>query len=113
MEKPEFAMTVEASPDCRVMSLWGPFTMYSVFEFQRVVREDNAALTVVDMGAVPFIDSAALGSLIGAVISAQKAGTQLVLASVTERVRSTLQMTQVDRLFEIAATVDEARSKRR
>ena len=58
----------------RIMRLVGPFTLKNVFEFQTIVRADSSPVTIVDLTDAPYMDSAALGSLLGLHVSCQKDG---------------------------------------
>jgi anti-anti-sigma regulatory factor len=46
--------------------LHGPIVISNLFEFQAKVRADGSRGLILDMSAVPYIDSAATGALVGA-----------------------------------------------
>jgi anti-anti-sigma regulatory factor len=50
------------------------------------------------------------GVLVGAYVSRQKNGRILALVAVTDRVRTTLNITQVERLFQFYGSVAEAQT---
>ena len=56
---------------------------------------------------MPYIDSAGIGSLVGAYVSHQKEGRSLALVGVTERVLNALKVTRVEQFFRFCKTVDE------
>ena len=72
------------------------------------MRSENAATVIIDLGEVPYIDSAGLGSLVHAYLSYQKAGRRLALVGVNERASALLQMTNVEHLFPIFPSLGEA-----
>lgn len=82
-----------------VITLEGPVVISNMFPVQTAVRESKAATLYVDMTGVPYVDSAAIGVLVGAYVSRDKDGRKLVLAGVCQRVRHTLQVTQVEPFF--------------
>src|SRR3569833_2480353 len=87
------------------LQLQGPLLMANMFEFQRQVRNTQARELVVDMTNVPYVDSAGIGVLVGAYVSREKDGRSLQLVGVNSRVRTTLQVTQVERFFKFADTL--------
>ena len=91
-----------------VLALSGPLTLTNLFNFQEAVCAESAPVMIIDMGAVPFIDSAGLGSIINAHINCSKTGRRLALAAVPERVRSLLKMTGVEQIFAIFPSAQEA-----
>ncbi|HSA91449.1 MAG TPA: STAS domain-containing protein [Terriglobales bacterium] len=93
-----------------VLRLTGPLTLNNLFGFQREVRADSSVLLIIEFSGVPYIDSAGLGALIGAQVSRQKDGRQLVLAGVTDRVLSTLRMTNVEQFFTIVPGLEDTES---
>ena len=70
--------------------------------------EDGVKKIVVDMTGVHFIDSSALGVLIGGVKRLKPNGGKLVLVSVDENVNWIFQITGLNSVFEIYDTRDEA-----
>jgi len=76
-----------------------------------MVRSDQSNLLMVDLTDMPYIDSAGIGCLVGAYVSRDHAGRKLVLIGVSDRVRTMLQVTKVDQLFNFADTVEAARGK--
>ena len=94
----------------RILRLNGPLTLANLFDFQAMVRSDQAPRTIIDLTAVPYIDSAGIGALLGAHVSRQKDGRSLALVGVCQRVRDALQVTRVYQFFSVFATVPEAES---
>ena len=63
---------------------------------------------VVDLSAVTFIDSSALGALIGGLKSARQAQGDLRIAAPTEQVNMVLGLTNLDRVLKPYRSVEEA-----
>ena len=95
----------------RVLKLIGPFTLKNVFEFQAAIREDPAQLTVVDLAAVPYMDSAALGSLLGLHVSCQRHGLQYALAGAADRLKTLFRVAGVEDLLGSCASVADAEAR--
>jgi anti-sigma B factor antagonist len=74
---------------------------------QRLVAEGWSQL-VVDLSAVPFIDSSGLGALIGGLKAARNAGGDFRIASPAEQIRYILQVSTLDRVLTPYSTVEEA-----
>jgi anti-sigma B factor antagonist len=83
----------------RVLRLTGPLTLSNLFEFQAKVRADDSRALFLDFKNVPYIDSAGIGSLVGAYVNHQKDGCSLYLVGVNQRVRDALQVTRVQQFF--------------
>src|SRR6202034_2562944 len=92
----------------RVVSLKGPLSIHTVFEFQNLIRSESSPHLIIDFSGVPFIDSSGLGSLVGAHISAQKPRRRLSLAGMNMQVSTLLEMTRIRGMFSIYGTVQEA-----
>ena len=93
--------------NARVLRLSGPLTISTLYEFQNLVRSDSTASLVLDFTKVPYVDSAGVGALVGAYVRHQKAGHSVTLAGVSERVRNTLKVTQVDNFFKYTESVPQ------
>jgi len=63
---------------------------------------------IVDLTGVPYVDSAGLGSLVGAYVNHQKDGRMLALVGVNERVRYSLKLMHVESFFRFFDTLAEA-----
>ena len=52
-----------ASPeqDQRVLRLTGPIVINNLFEFQSTIRSNSARRLIINMAAVPYVDSAGIG----------------------------------------------------
>jgi anti-anti-sigma factor len=86
-----------------VLSLKGEFTADDVDGFQKNVAElmdHDARDFVVDMEKVPFIDSAALESLLDLRDKSSDALGMVKLAATDESVAKILEMTRLDQQFE-------------
>jgi anti-sigma B factor antagonist len=69
---------------------------------------DGVAAIVVDLSGVSFIDSTALGVLVGAYRRQEDAGGTLKLVVTEPRILKVLEITALTSVFSVFATVDEA-----
>jgi anti-sigma B factor antagonist len=86
----------------RVLRLNGPVVLSNFFDLQTRLRSDESPTLVLDFSNVPYIDSAGIGALVTAYVSRQKHGRAIVLAQVSERIRTALRVTKVDQFFTFA-----------
>ena len=110
---PQEPLQIEDSapaPGQRILRLSGPILLSNFFVFQTMVRTDASGSLILDMTAVPYIDSAGIGALVGAYVTRQKEGRRLALAGVTERVRNAMHVTRVEQFFAFFETVEAAQS---
>ena len=97
-----------AIPGQRVGALTGVLTISNLSAFQDFSYADKSETLIVDMSGIAYIDSAGLGSLIGAYVSREREARRLVLAAVNDRVKLVMTVSGVDQLFQIYASVREA-----
>jgi len=79
-----------------------------MFAFQAKVREDSSRTLILDFAAVPLVDSAGIGALVGAYVSRQKDDRRLALVGVNQRIHNALEVTRVESLFRFYNSVAEA-----
>ncbi len=97
-----------SKPGQMVLRVAGPLTLNNIFTFQDSVRADRSATLIIDLSEVPYIDSAGIGSLVGAYVSRERDGRRLALVGTTERVSNALKVTQVGQIFKLFSTLAEA-----
>ena len=97
-----------SSEGTRILQLSGPLVLTNVFGFQAKMREDSSPTLILDFTAVPLIDSAGIGALVGAYVSRQKDGRRLALVGVNQRIHNALEVTRVESLFHFYDSVAEA-----
>ena len=110
MSDETFSLEQEVAAGGTVLRVRGPLTLANLFAFQKVVHELRGQCIVVDLAAVPYMDSAGLGALVNGHVSAQRNGGRFVLAGVAPRVRDLFQLTKVDSLFSFYGDADEAQA---
>src|SRR5579863_8951622 len=96
------------SEGVRILRVSGPLTLKTLSEFQRALQNEAAAVTIVDLSAVPYLDSAALGSLMGLHFSCQQKDRRYALAGVPKRIQNIFQVTHVDKILLSFPTVEDA-----
>src|SRR5579872_6737242 len=105
-------LTLESVPGqavgSRILRLTGPLTLNGLFDFQSALRADPPATLILDLTAVPYMDSAGMGAIINYYVSCQRNGRKFVVAGVNGRVLELFRMTKVDGLLTMTATVAEA-----
>jgi len=95
----------------QVLKLTGPFTLMAVFDFQAVVREDLAAGVVIDLTEVPYMDSAAPGSILNLHVGCQKDGRRYALSGASDRLRTLFKVAGVENFLVICPSLVEAEAR--
>ena len=106
------------APGTVIFRLSGPFTardmhgslsptaLRNTFEMEE--GSEPQALHILDLTAVPYMDSAGLGLIVSHYVRCQGRGVRLVAAGVSPRVLQLLEMTKVDGFLTRIGTVEEA-----
>lgn len=97
-----------SQPGQRVLTLTGPLVLTTVFDFQKMARADESRSLILDFTAVPYVDSAGIGALVGAYVSRQHSGRTLALVGVSERIHHALNVTHVEQFFRFFDSVSAA-----
>ena len=107
----DFQITVEQLDAACIVSLSGEVDLYAAPEFKREllqVIDAGAALVIVDLSDVTFIDSTTLGVLLSVVKRVRPEGGAVVVVCPDRNVRRIFEITLLDRVFAIVDTRDEA-----
>ena len=105
-------IAVRFNNDVAILSLSGKFLAGSDGPYLRQKVKDlmDAGIRklIVDFSDVPYIDSTGLGFLAGARVTAQNAGSQIILSNLNPHVRRILDDVNLTQFFQIAASEAEA-----
>jgi anti-anti-sigma factor len=105
-------LTIELIPGTpegvRIIRLAGPFTLTSIWEFQSLIRDGTERITIVDFNGVPYMDSAALGSVMGLHASCQRLQRKYGLAGVNARLQTLFTVAGVNGILATYPTVEDA-----
>jgi len=99
---------IDSPSGARIMKLHGALTLKTLFDFQLVSRQQASHPIVVDLSAVPYMDSAGLGSLISIFASCQRTGRGFAMTGISDRLRTLLEVTHCDGLLPCFDTLDAA-----
>jgi len=94
----------------QILGIKGAITFTTAPQFQEALSAATAPRLIIDLTETPSLDSMAVGTLVRAYVSCQKAGRKLVLVGLNYRVKNILQITGVDPLFEIYPSIQEAQA---
>ena len=95
-------------PGERILKLTGPFTLSTVFDFQDNIRVHHPPITIIDLTDVPYMDSAALGSLLGMHVSCQKDQRLYGLVGVSDRLQTLFRVAGVNTILVTFASLAAA-----
>ena len=106
-----FAISEGTSNGCSIVSVVGELDVATAPELR--TRLDDAidrgpAVVVADLLGVTFLDSTALGVLIGALKRSQAAGGELRIVAAEPRILKIFEITGLTELFSLFATVEAA-----
>ena len=108
MEQLEVEQVAGNSADVTVFRLTGPFTLATLFSFQATLRDPALKSVIIDLSGVPYMDSAALGSLMGLHVSCQQHGRRYALVGASHRLHMVFRVSGVDALLVSYPTLAEA-----
>ena len=104
----DFEQSSSRIPDVSVVRLKGPFTLSTMFELQSALREPSTKGFIIDLSSVSYIDSAALGVLLGQFAHTQRAGYKYALTGLSPRVHTIFEITGTDKVLPIFPTPEDA-----
>jgi anti-sigma B factor antagonist len=93
-----------------ILRLAGPFTLVNMFQLQNELRTMKPDCLIMDLAEVPYMDSAGLGVIMNYFVSAQNGGRKFFLTTVNERIRALFDMTKVDSVLPICASIEAAQT---
>lgn len=93
----ELKMETDKSASPITLHCTGRLVSTTCAPFEAKVREliPGKTLLLIDMTGVNYIDSSALGGIVGLYLSAKRAGCQLKLINLTPRIKELLSMTRL------------------
>jgi len=108
----DFALTEESLGEGRhVVAVRGEIDLFTAPELKKTLAdaiENGATRVVVDLGETTFLDSTALGVLIGAVKRLRQRDGQLVIVNTDPNIQKTFEITGLDQIFTIVDSRDAA-----
>lgn len=96
------------SEGTRILRVCGPLTLHTFFPLQEELRREHTAYTVFDLSRVPYMDSAGMGVIINAYVSAKRRGNRVAAVGLNYRVVELFKLTHADTLVSIFETVEQA-----
>ncbi len=72
------------------------------------VQEGKPGRLIIDLSAVPYMDSSGVATLVEAMQIARRNGSTLVLCALQSKVRSIFEIARLDMVFSIVDSVEEA-----
>jgi anti-sigma B factor antagonist len=113
MPSENFAVTSNqgSKPDVQILTVNGAITSSTSAAFQEAAAKVTARCLILDLSAVPSVDSMAVGALVRTFVRCNKSGRQLALVGLNRRIQNVLELTGVAPLFETYATVVDAEEK--
>ena len=108
MDEIQIQRTAGSASDVSILTLIGPLTITTLFDFQTAVRQPDLKSTIIDFSGVPYMDSAGLGIVLSHWAHTQRIGVKFAAVAISERVRVLLEMTGVAKIVPYYPTVAEA-----
>jgi anti-anti-sigma factor len=97
------------SSDTKVFRITGPITLRNLFGLQGELRKGGVPkISVLDLSAVPYMDSAGMGAVINYYTHCGNKGGRMIVAGVSKRVLELFKLTKVDTIIPIVASVADA-----
>ncbi|MBK7405280.1 MAG: STAS domain-containing protein [Phycisphaerales bacterium] len=111
MQDNSLPVDIDRRPGATILSPRGDVDMSRAPSFRERVREAQAgrpARLVIDMGAVEYMDSSGLATLVEAMRNARTEGVELVLCALNPRVKAIFEIARLHQFFRIVPTVADA-----
>ena len=109
---PEFSLSQEPlDAERHIVAVRGEIDLFTAPDLKSALSEaieSGHTRIVVDLTDTTFLDSTALGVLIGAIKRLRSRGGRLTIVNVDDNIAKTFEITGLDQIFPISATRDEA-----
>jgi len=105
------AVKIESKNDITICRAEGEIDITSSPELKKTLDKLLAQKTpkiVIDLVKVTYVDSSGLATLVGILKSVRSYGGKMRLAGLSPKIKSLFEITKLDKLFEIAASAEEA-----
>jgi anti-anti-sigma factor len=104
----EFEKQAASTEQRSILLLNGKLSLETVHNFVTTLRPEPAALLILDMSGVTFLDSAGVGALVQLFVHRKSAGKKFALAGLTQQGTAVMQVSGLIKLLPIYPTVVEA-----
>ena len=95
--------------DYHLCRLSGEVDAYTVGQFRETLAEiESVHWLIIELSEVPFMDSAGLGALIGAIRRVREGGGDVAVLSTNPGLNKLLQTTGFDRIVPVTESLEEA-----
>lgn len=99
---------VDSPNGAKILKLTGPLTLTTLSNFQNASRQNQGAPVILDIGAVPYMDSAGLGSVISLFAACQRSDRGFAITGVPDRIRTLFEVTHCDGLLPCYESLESA-----
>jgi anti-sigma B factor antagonist len=110
----DFGITHELlARDCAALTVSGRLNAVTALELKDQLKqlvETGCIQLIVDLAAVPFIDSSGLAALVSGLKATRQEGGTLKLAGLNDQARTVFRLTRLESVFEIYPDVAAAQS---
>jgi anti-sigma B factor antagonist len=96
MEQGEVRVIRGSRANTTIVQIEGPLALKTVTLFQEAMRDPSITDTIVDLTAVPFVDSAGLGAILTHFVHTTKNGHNFAITGVGTRVKMMFKTTRAD-----------------
>jgi anti-sigma B factor antagonist len=105
---PELQLNVEKTPSETIFHCSGRIISSTSSQLTHAVRDliPEKKPIILDLSKVTFMDSSGLGAVVAVWVSAKRAGTELKLVSLGQRVRDLLRLTGLEQLLAVSRFPD-------
>jgi anti-sigma B factor antagonist len=110
----DFSVAGDVDGDLAVVTAQGEIDVATAEPLRRALvaaEQKGARFVVVDLTKVDFLDSTGLGVLVGALRRLRETGGDLFLAVTHPHLLKVMRVTNLDRVFRVLDTVEQARSE--
>jgi anti-anti-sigma factor len=108
MDQLQIERTPGSAPDVTILTLKGPLTLGTLFDFQAMLRQPDLKSTIIDFSSVPYMDSGGLGVVLSHWAHTQRHGSKFALVAMSDKVRVILDMTGVAKILPQYPTAADA-----
>jgi anti-sigma B factor antagonist len=100
------------SPDVKIVRLSGPMTFHNLSSFQEFIHEQPfPKVVIVDLSNVPYIDSAALGTLVSMHVAREGTDRKYAFVGANERLQNLFDLAYVREFLTVFDSVEEAKTR--